>query len=140
MRKAIIPPMAAHKCPSGCSITTTVPWSVRSTQCCPLGTAPVSDSGRGFGHESLSTSLSVDAGPMVLDNVLEQLVHDEAGTYGTGRAVNIVPNGPKYGLTNVSEIPGTRYLSRDRLLQFQDGIRDLAEGMVNITVIVWQDA
>lgn len=57
----MIPPIAAQTCDGGCSITTTVPSSVMSTQWEPAGTAL----GLGIESSSFGTSSKVEAGAMI---------------------------------------------------------------------------
>lgn len=91
MRRAMIPPMAAQNCPSGCSITMIVPSSVKSAQCCPLGMVVGSDSGReGPASESLAMSFRVEAWPTTLGCSLDKPMHGEVGAYGAGWEISIV--------------------------------------------------
>ncbi len=126
IRKAIMPPMAAHDCISGCSITTTVPSSVRSTQCSPFGIALGSDSGSGLVTELLDTSLSVEAGPMILGCPVKEPNCCGKGANGTDAAINLLrEEAIENKLTYVCKIPCTMYLTTFWLLQPQQGISNL---------------
>lgn len=124
IRRARIPPKAAHDCPSGCSIMTIVPAWTKSTQCWLLGTTPASESGRGLVSEFLATSLRVEADPMILGCWSIEPIYGEHGAYGTGKHQHHAET-LKKKLTDVNKASGTGYFSRIRLLQFQECIRDL---------------
>ena len=78
MRTAIIPPTTAQCCPAGCSINTTVPGSVQSTQCFPAGKVLGSgvDSG---GLEDLGMNFMVEAGATILGVVVVRPIVGEKG-------------------------------------------------------------
>lgn len=68
-----------------------------------------SDSGRGLSPDAFGTSLSVEAGPIILGCSLNEPVYGEVGAYGTSGAIRMVQEQDlaKDKLTYVRKITGT---------------------------------